>query len=181
MKETGQDNIEEVVRRAKDGDNEAFAWLYESYFAPLYRYVYFRVGSKTDAEDLTQEVFVKGYVSFGKYSYSGTSPLAYFYTIARNAIIDFRRKKKILILDDDEMLDVPDAADSPLEVSAKGEESEMVRQKISLLPEDQQDAIVLRYIDGLPNKEISELLGKSEESVRQLQSRGIKTLRKHMS
>jgi RNA polymerase sigma-70 factor (ECF subfamily) len=173
--------LQEIIDKAKKGDKEAFSFLYTAYFTPLYKYIYFRVGSRADAEDLTQDVFVKAYSSFGRYSYSGTSPLAYFYTIARNTVIDFRRKKKMIVADDEEMLAVPDTMDNAEEEAIKREDANMVRKNIARLPEDQQDAIVLRFIDGLSTKEISAMLGKNEEAIRKLQSRGLQAMRKNIS
>ena len=177
-----QNNPEElknIIEKARSGDGDAFAYLYKSYFTPVYRYIYFRVGSKNEAEDLTQDVFVKAYTSFNHYSYSGKSPLAYFYTIARNAVIDYRRKKKMLIMDDEDLITIADESDSPQEQSIKNEDAEMIRKKIALLSEDQQDVIVMRFIDELSTKEIATILNKSEDVVRQLQSRGLKSLRKY--
>jgi RNA polymerase sigma-70 factor (ECF subfamily) len=107
MKELDSQELEIIVQKAKNGDKEAFASLYTQYFTPLYKYIYFRVPSKATAEDLTQDVFVKAYMALERYSYSGTSPLAYFYTIARNGIIDYRRKKKTARMDEAELLSQP--------------------------------------------------------------------------
>ena len=177
MNEADPENIEDIIRRARLGDSEAFAVLYESYFTPLYRYICFRVSDKEDADDLTQEVFLKAYASFPRYISSGGSPLAYFYTIARNSIIDHHRKKKTVIADEDIFNNIPDDAESAEMQAAKKEDYENLRQKIAQLPQDQQDAIVLRFIDGLSTQEIATMLGKSEVAIRQLQSRGLRSLR----
>jgi RNA polymerase sigma-70 factor (ECF subfamily) len=170
--------LKDIVEKAKAGDSEAFSYLYKTYVTPLYRYIYFRVGGKAEAEDLTQDVFVKAYTSFGSYTYIGTSPLAYFYTIARNAVIDYRRKKKFLITDEeDALLEVADTSDSPEEEAIKSEFAQEIRLHIAELSEDQQDVITLRFIESLSTKEVSEILGKSEESVRQLQSRSLRALK----
>ncbi len=173
------EDLKNLVEKAKDGDKEAFSSLYRLFFTPIYRYIYFRTGSKAEAEDLTQDVFLKAYASLRRYSYSGTSPLAYFYTIARNSVIDYRRKKKMVVADDEELSSIADDRDNPQEQAIKSEDAEIVKKKIVLLPEEQQDVIVLRFIDGLSTKEIATMLAKSEEAVRQLQSRGLKFLRKH--
>jgi RNA polymerase sigma-70 factor (ECF subfamily) len=172
--------LKRIIERAQKGDKEAFSQLYTIYFAPLYRYVYFRIQSKAEAEDLTQEVFIKAYGSFSRYAYSGTSPLAYFYTIARNAIIDFRRKKKILILHEDDLLFIADDHDTPEDSAIRNQNSEMVHRAIASLNEDQQDVVVLHFIDGLSTKEIATMLDKSEEAIRQIQSRALKTLRRNL-
>jgi RNA polymerase sigma-70 factor (ECF subfamily) len=177
MSASNPNELKNIVEKAKSGNMDAFSYLYETYFMPLYRYVYFRVGNKEDAEDLTQDIFVKIYLSFLRYSDSGKSPLAYFYTIARNTVIDYRRKKKILVADD-EFFTLADSADTPLEEAMKKENADMVRAGIARLPESEQDVVVLRFMSDLSTKEIASTLGKSEEAVRQLQSRGLQSLRK---
>ena len=92
MNDSGQRDLREVIEAAKAGDQEAFSYIYELYFKPVYRYLYFRTGSPDDSQELAQEVFLKAYKSFGRYTYSTHDPLAYFYTIARNTLIDRGRK-----------------------------------------------------------------------------------------
>jgi RNA polymerase sigma-70 factor (ECF subfamily) len=178
MQAAEPEDIQENVRRARLGDSDAFAQLYTLYFTPLYRYVYFRVTNKADADDLTQEVFLKAYTSFQNYVPSSESPLPYFYTIARNMVIDHYRKKKTLVLNEDTLHQVPDTATaSPEDEAATKEEYLLIQTHVTYLPEDQQDALVLRFINGLSNKEIARVMKKSEVAVRQLQSRGLRSLR----
>jgi RNA polymerase sigma-70 factor (ECF subfamily) len=182
MQPADPEHIQSIVRRASAGDPDAFAELYTAYFTPLYRYIYFRVSDKADADDLTQEVFLKAYASFSSYVSKTESPLSYFYTIARNQIIDHYRKKKAVSIPEEVLQAITDARDSVEEEFARKEEQTNSQKKlthlISTLPTDQQDAIVFRYINGLPNKEISVIVGKSEMALRQLQSRGLRALRK---
>ncbi len=176
-------DIAAIIKRAKEGDREAFSLLYNLYYTPVYRYIYIRIGknSQDSAEDITQDVFLKVYTSFTNYSYTGKSPLAYIYTIARNTLIDRGRKKKIqfaeLDPEDNTIEQIPDMADNPSEQYIKKEESQDLRARICLLSPDQQDVVTLKFIDGLETKEIAETLGKSEEAVRQLQSKGLRALR----
>ncbi|MFA6552702.1 MAG: sigma-70 family RNA polymerase sigma factor [Candidatus Paceibacterota bacterium] len=169
--------LKELVEKAKNGDKEAFSLIYQKFFTPLYRYIYFRVGSKEDAEDLIQEVFTKAYLSFSKFKFTGSSPLAYFYTIARNTIIDQGRKKKHNIDSDDDVDSHKGDGDSPEESAAKNEDAKMLKLAIEELTESEQDVIIMKFFDGLSNKEIAEILGKEEGAVRQLQSRGLRDLR----
>jgi RNA polymerase sigma-70 factor (ECF subfamily) len=124
---------------------------------------------------------MKAYGAFSRYSYSGISPLAYFYTIARNTIIDHRRKKHLIIAEEDELLAVSDTSPGPQEEAMQAESGEAIRLIISQLSEDQQDVVVLRFIEGRSTKEIAELLGKTEEAVRKLQSRALHIVKKKIS
>jgi len=85
-------NEEYFVRRAIDGDNEAFTKLYDLYFDKIYRYVYFRVRKQTEAEDLTQEVFIKALKAIGTYKIGKTPFAAWLFRIAHNQVIDHVRK-----------------------------------------------------------------------------------------
>ena len=184
VKEIDPNDIQDILRRAKEGDSEAFGLLYTQYYTPVYRYVYFRAkawGEET-AEDITQEIFIKAYNSFGSYSYSGKSPLAYLYTIARNILIDKGRKKKLkmerLDLEDSTIEDVPDDSENRLQERMRNETEQELHSSIAQLSPDQKDVIILRFIDGLPTNEIADILKRSEVAIRQLQSKGLKALRK---
>ena len=159
-------------------EKEDFSRLYNEYFSPIYRYIYFRVGSKMDAEDIVQEVFLKAFSSAERYNDFARMPVSFFYIIARNAVIDHFRRKKIIVNDEEVLLSVPDNGSSPEENAATAEEVLKLRQKISELPEMEKEAVILKFMNGMETKEICLILGKSEEAVRQLQSRGLKTLRK---
>ena len=182
MHDSDKEALKDIVARAKKGDHEAFSYLYKAYITPLYRYIYFRTGNKVDAEDLVQDVFLKAYKSFLNYSYSGTSPLAYFYTIARNTVIDFHRKKKIPVADDEESsMRVVDDKETPDQEAMRNESAIALHKQIGLLSEDQRDVVTLRFIEGLSTEEISTMLGKTEVAVRQLQSRALRALRKNFN
>lgn len=179
MEDDFQNDPKVLIQLAKSGDTEAFGRLYELYFAPVFRYIYFRVKNKEEANDLVQTVFLKVFHSLSNFREQNKSPLAYFFTVARNAVIDRWRAKKEVLLDDPESVlgQIPDKANSPLELVEKEETSQVVRRAIKQLADDQQEVIVLKFINEMPNKEIASLLGKTEEAVRQLQCRALRALR----
>jgi RNA polymerase sigma-70 factor, ECF subfamily len=180
MNMVNSETIETIVQRARLGDKEAFGVLYTTYFTPLYRYMYFRVKNKLDADDLTQEVFLKAYAAFPRYTYAGGSPLAYFYTIARNLLIDHYRKKTVPVADEGAAEKLRDDTPGAEALAIQKEEYERVRAHMMVLPEDQQEALTLRFIEELSTQEIAALMEKNEAAVRQLQSRGLRTLRERM-
>lgn len=169
-------NMENLIDLAKQGNQEAFSTFYKEYVTPVYRYVYFRVRNQADAEDITQDVFVKTYQHLDRYSYNGTTPLAYLITIARNTLTDHWRKKKTSHLNEDWAMSIADTENLEATTSIKYD-AHHVQKKLKLLPEDQQDVIIMKFMNDLSNKEISQALEKTETSVRQLQSRGLKSLR----
>lgn len=171
-------DLKKIITDAKRGDEAAFTELYRRYFVPVYRYVFSHVGSRSDADDLTQDAFVKILGSFSRYVETDSPPLAYFYTVARNTVIDWHRKKKTQPLEDDLARTLRDDTVHPEERAANEEEHKGLLELISHLPEGEREAIILKYVNDLSNKEIAAMMKKSEEAVRKLQSRGMHNLRK---
>ncbi len=168
-----------LMRLAKSGDTGAFGRLYKLYFIPVFRYIYFRVRNKEEANDLTQTVFLKVFSALPNFREQNKSPLAYFFTVARNTVIDHWRTKKEIRLDNPENVfeNFPDKANSSLEIIEKEETAQAIRCAIQELTDIQREVIVLKFINDLPNKQIATLMGKTEEAVRQLQCRALRALR----
>jgi RNA polymerase sigma-70 factor, ECF subfamily len=173
------ENLKKLVERAKKGDQGAFGEIYGLYFSPLYKFVYFRVGNKADTDDIVQETFLKAIRAFSGYSYRGISPLSYFYTIARNTIIDSYRKENLgnVVSFDTDFNDLVDESDSPEEKLSKQEEIRLIKRSLANLTDGEKEILTLKFLSGLSNKEISIILNKSEEALWQLQSRGLRHLR----
>ncbi|MEK7482005.1 MAG: RNA polymerase sigma factor [Patescibacteria group bacterium] len=178
--ESEENDPRALMRLAKEGDSRAFKKLYRLYFTPIFRYVYFRVKTKEIAEDLTQEVFLKVYRSLAVFKAAKASPLAYFFTVARNTVIDYWKKKKDVLTDDLESLKIADKAKNPAEITDIKIAGEITQKAIKKLTEEQQEVIVMKFISDLPNKEIANLLSKTEEAVRQIQCRALKALRQEL-
>lgn len=176
-----QADLKVLMRLAKEGDADAFAKIYEAYFVPVFRYIRLRVKSKQDTEDLTQIVFLKVYQSISRFEEHNRSPLAYFFTVARNTVIDHWRKKKDILLEnpENESAEIVQAAEDPVDIVQNNETAAALQRAIQELTEEQQSVIILKFINDLSNKEISDIMQKSEEAVRQLQCRAIKALRQY--
>lgn len=167
-----------LMRLAKSGDQNAFGQIYELYFVPVFRYIFLRVQNKSDAENLAQDVFLKAYKNIDNFQEKNREPLTLFFTIARNTVIDFwKKKKEILIEDERDLMTTED----PLETIKKSDDWRRIISVLEKLSEDQQEAINLRFISGLSSREISQILKKSEEAIRQLQSRGLRILREYLN
>ena len=85
---------EKLIKRAKNGDKEAFGELYDSHISPIYRFVLVKVGNKADAEDLTHQVFLSAWQGLGGYNFQGFPFSSWLYRIANNAVIDFNRTNR---------------------------------------------------------------------------------------
>lgn len=178
-----ENGIKRLMQLAKEGDTEAFGRIYEIYFLPVFRYIYFRVQDRVEAEDLTQNVFLKIFNSIENFRVQDKSPLAYFFTVARNTVIDYWRKKKNIAESDNtkRIVNMPDSQKDPKKLLEEREKEETVLEAIKHLTEDQQEVIVLKFIQGFSNKEISKILGKTEDAIRQIQCRSLRVLREHLN
>lgn len=183
MSSTEYMNIEDLralVEKAKSGDSGAFSTIYSTYYTPLYRYIYFRVKSREEAEDLTQNVFMKIFATIQNFKTEDSSPASYFFTAARNAVIDHYRKRDHTPIASDEMVTLK--ADETIDESQSFEREEMstlIRESLTILSPDQYEIMTLKFINELSNSEIAKLTGKSEVAIRQIQSRSLKILRDH--
>lgn len=157
------------------GGNSAFEKVYKSYFLPVYRYIFYRVGNREVAEDLVQTVFLKIYKNAENYFNKENLPISIFFVTAKNAIIDYGRKKKELFLEDFEKQ--MDAKPAENNLPEKKELPDEVLNALKKLNSSQREIIILRFINDLPIKEISKICQKSEEAIRQNQCRGLKKLR----
>lgn len=170
-------NETELVARAIKRDVVAFGLLYEAYLDRIYRYVYYRLGSATEAEDLTEQVFLKAWEAIDRYEARGTPFTAWLYRMAHNLVIDhYRGRRATTPIDDvdESSLDVEDvtgAVESALE-------AEEVREAIRCLSPDHQQLIVLRFIEGLSHGEVAKIIGKSEGAARVIQFRALQALGK---
>jgi RNA polymerase sigma-70 factor (ECF subfamily) len=178
------DNLEKnpklLMDSAKKGSSDAFGVLYEIYFKPVFRYIYLRLNNRTEAEDLTQIVFLKTYKSIQSFCEKGKSPLAYFFTVARNTVIDFWRKKKEIKLGNEKetLENIPSAEDTSA-TALQNETTTILNEALKILTDDQQEIIILKFINELSNQEIAGILDKNEDAVRQSQCRALKTLRQY--
>ena len=177
--ETGcQSEIAGLVKRAAGGDFEAFGELYNTYLERIYRYVFYQVRDKMTAEDITEEVFLKAWRAIDSCKGKEQTFSAWLYRIAHNHVIDnLRRQRKYLSTDIEELAEV-----SSLEQEAgqKIEKQEML-DAISELPQNQKQVIILKFIEGLDNREIEQVTGKRQGAIRILQMRALATLRQRLS
>ena len=168
---------EDLVDGAVAGDEAAFAALYDRHVDRVYRHVYYRVGNRADAEDITQQVFLQAWRAIGRYRRGGAPFLAWLLTIAHNSVISFyRRAKPARYLD----LDVPATAPwSDPETAAFAEhDRQMVRRAITKLKPDQQHVITMRFLEHFDYATVAAVLGKGEGNIRVIQHRALQELRR---
>jgi RNA polymerase sigma-70 factor (ECF subfamily) len=171
---------EALAVRAKR-DAAAFAVIYDRYVDRIFRYVRYRTRDPQDAQDLTSEVFFRALRAIGRYAPSAPF-YAWVYRIARNAVIDHHRARR----DDVPLATVSDPASTqqlvdPEREAIAGDRRDRLARALTYLAEDQQEVIVLRFIEGLSLEECGHVLGKRPASVRDLQFRALRALRSHVS
>jgi len=169
--------IPDVIERARNGDVAAFGEIYDTHVDSVYRYLLYRVREPSDAEDLTSEVFTRAFANIHRYRWQGKSFLAWLYTIARNAVTDRRRRDRPTVeLDNAYGL----AAEGPTahDRAVLGEEVDALRGAVKYLTGEQQEVLVLRFIENMSSREVATILGKNEGAIRALQFRALGRLRK---
>jgi RNA polymerase sigma-70 factor (ECF subfamily) len=169
---------ETLVRRARQGDKEAFAQLYEGHFDRIYRYVALKIRDRTEVEDMTQKVFMRAYESIGSYKLQGFPFSTWLFRIAHNQIVDhIRRETKRPTTPLDENLPVASNSNPEEEVALKME-MEKVVEAARQLTKSQREVISLRFAGGLSIAEAAATMGKSEGAIKALQHSAILALRK---
>jgi RNA polymerase sigma-70 factor (ECF subfamily) len=165
----------ELVRRAQEYDPEAFGEIYERYYNGVYKYIYYRVGDQHLAEDLTMEVFVKTMEAIDGFTFRGVPFSAWLYRIASNLVVDhFRRQPAAPALELEERL-VSEPGSVRQQMDAEFTH-QALRRAVADLTEDQQQVIILKFVDGLSNQEVAHVLGKSEGAIKSLQHRALASL-----
>ncbi len=175
---TAYPNEKELVERAKS-DPEAFGILYQRYVNKIYTYIYYRTGNQHDAEDLTAKVFHQALNHIERYKDRGHPFSAWLYRIAHNLVANWHRdqkKRQTVALDDAKELN-SDEKTSPYHNTVKNEATAILLEAIQQLPPVRQQLLILKFIDGLSNAEIGEILHRSEGAVKSLYHRTLVSLK----
>lgn len=173
------DITRQVIRRAQRGDPAAMSMLYQAYAAMIYRYVVYRVGSEQDAEDLTSEVFVRMVKDLPRYQDTGAPFEAWLYRIAAARLADFFRRqhrRAHIELTDNLVSESPHPEDDLLDA----QETTQLRQALSQLSEDDQNVLILRFVERKSHQEVAAILNKSESAVKSIQHRALIKLAAHL-
>lgn len=156
----------QLLQQAREGDSDAFGVLYSKYLDAIYRYVYYRVDSAATAEDLTEEVFVRAWEALPGYEIRKYPFKSWLYRIAHNLVIDHRRKRRPAVIDDEVLQRLPGLSVPPEQMVVDGQKAEALLGAVQQLGEEEQQVVILRFVDGLSHKEVADIIGKSEEASR---------------
>lgn len=171
------DAVRRLVDRAKGGDAEAFGGLYDRFQPEIVRYLTHRTRDADAAEDLAQQVFLKAWQAIPRYEDRGVPFKAWLYRMAHNQMVDHFRSRRPT--SDLEGLDLP--VDSEAEtLLLEGEMQEALKGALERLTEDHRQVLVLRFLMEKSAREIGEIMGRKEVTIRGLQMRALQSLRREI-
>jgi RNA polymerase sigma-70 factor, ECF subfamily len=168
-----------LLQEAKNGSTQAFGELYEQYAPRIFRFLYAHLDNRLDAEDLTEEVFLKAWRALPKYQEKGLPFTAFLFRIAQNTLTDYYRRttrpgREIL------HEDIPDnnPKNELVEVVLAKLEQQELRRLLLELREDYRTVLVARFLSDLSPEETAQMMGKTPGAVRVLQHRALAAMRK---
>jgi len=173
-----------LIQRYLKGDSASLDLLIEKYFKMVYAFVYKNVGSEPDAEDITQEVFVKVWKNIKKFDQNKDFK-PWVFQIAKNTSIDFLRKRKTIPFSKFENEKgqnplVENIASAPLNLIEKISDKKTVLGALQGLTEKEQKLIKMRHMEGLSFRQIAEILKESINTIKSRYRRTLSSLRSHI-
>ena len=169
-------NERRLLQQVRRGDTDAFASLYQDNVQAIFRYIAYRVNNAQLAEDLTGDVFIRALKSISTYEDQGKPFLAWLYRIAHARVVDHyrqtNRRPEAATLEE-QPIEAPGDMDASL---IRRQAAKVLREAIADLTEDQQQVIILRFIEGQRIEMVAEQMGKQANAIKQLQHRALHAL-----
>jgi RNA polymerase sigma-70 factor (ECF subfamily) len=166
-----------LVDRAREGDAEAFGRLYDRFQPEIVRYLTHRTGDPEVAQDLSQQVFLKAWQAIPRYQHRGAPFRAWLYRMAHNQMVDhFRARRQTVDVAD---VELPEEAEAETLVLTK-ELNAQLKVALDGLSEDHRQVLVLRFLMEKSAREIGDIMGRKEVTIRGLQMRALQALRKEI-
>ncbi|GAB4549097.1 MAG: RNA polymerase sigma factor [Anaerolineae bacterium] len=170
---------QELIRKAQAGDRAAFGALYRACADKIYRYVFYRIGNRESAEDLTAEVFLKMIEGLPSYQDRQIPLMVWLYRIAHARVVDFYRRSKRSVRDI--AIDAPETRElgDEMDLDAsllEGYRAGQVRQALLMLTESQAQVLQHRFFEGLNLEQTAQAMGKTIDAVKALQYRALQAL-----
>ena len=173
----------QILSKLKSHDKEAFTKVYDENVQDIHRFVYFKIGSREEANDLTSMIFLKAWNHIQNKSLEDAKTLrALLYKIARNAIIDYYRetgsKLTVSIDDEDRPVEAVDNSEPhPGDKIDSEANLDLIRRQLPFLKEEYREIIIMRFINDLSLEEIADISQKSKGNVRVTLHRALNALR----
>lgn len=174
-KEISDAELAKLIGGAQNDDAASMEQLSRYVYPRIYHFIYYRVSHREDAEDLTSEVVLKMMQSIKQ---QNGNFHAWIYKIARNAVIDWYRRRAVR--SEVSLSEMPgEIPDKSVALSKHVATKEKLRQGLLTLTEDQRQVILLKFIEGYSNDEVAEIMGKTVGAIKLLQFRALKSMRKY--
>ena len=172
-------DVVDLVARAQAGEAEAFGSLYDRYVDVVYRYIYYRVGSRALTEDLCSETFLRALRRITSFTWQGRDFGAWLVTIARNLIADhFKSSRYKLEVTTGEILDADRVTDGPENEVLDNITNMTLLEAVRMLGAEQQECVVLRFLQGFSVTETALAMGKTDGAIKALQYRAVQSLKR---
>lgn len=173
--------LRQEVKRAARGDEEAAAYLFDTYHPRVYRYALAKLGSSSDAEDVAAETFAVVLRELPRFKWKGAGFEAWLFRIAANLVVDqVRRGGKEWATSDGFVGPEIPYDRTPEKQVLEREMSREIGDLLEHLTSEQREVVLLRFAAGLDTNETAEAMGRKANAVRQLQFRALATLREHI-
>jgi RNA polymerase sigma-70 factor (ECF subfamily) len=177
--EAERERLIALVELARGGDKEAFGLLFDHYHPSVYRFLFYRTRSQALAEDLASETFFRALRSMNSFRWQGKDFGAWLMTIARNLATDhFKAGRTRLEMATEDMATHDDTTEGPETTVLDALTNEALLTALKELPKEQQECLIMRFLQGLSIAETAQVLGRSDGAVKQLQLRGVRNLAK---
>jgi RNA polymerase sigma-70 factor, ECF subfamily len=173
-------HIVALVQRAMARDQAAFAELYDVYLGQIYRYIYYRTGNRQDTEDLTEQVFLQAWAAIERFRWQGKPFVAWLYTVAHNLVTDWRRRavRSESLSEPERPIEVASA--SAAQALSQWIDADLLANAIKRLTPEQQQVIILKFLDGFDTATIARIMDKREGTIRALQLRALQSMRRNL-
>lgn len=173
-----QDAEAELVKAAKACLPEAWRQIYQLYYKRMFTYMYCRLNDRASAEDLASQVFLEAFKGIRSFTYRGAPLASWLYRIAHNLSTDFLRRRARIKMEPltEANVNSQGVADN---LEAIDSRTAIVAALRRLTPEQQQ-VVVMRFLEGQPLAVVAVTMGKSQEAVKALQHRALASLRRHL-
>jgi len=165
-----------LLKRAQGGNADAFAHLYRANVQAIYRYIYHRVNDVHLAEDMTGDVFTRALKSMTRYRDQGKPFIAWLYRIAHARVVDYYRMSDRRPMESDveaEPIPIHDDLDGDI---LRRQAAKALREAIASLTDEQQQVVILRFIEGQRIETVADIMGKNANAIKALQHRALRSL-----
>jgi len=173
--------VRRLVERAQKGDREALEELYLMHFDRIYSYLQMSVGNRHDAEDLTNQTFVKMLESIERFEWRKVPISAWLFRIAHNLAMDHFRAGRRWQPESEPPEDASALEPSAEDAALHGLGRDRMLRLIDGLSGDQRQVLTLKYAFDFSNAEVAAILGKTEGAVKALQHRAFATLQRSLT